>query len=187
MQDVSQDIILKAADGDLDAFEMIFRFYSNYVFNVALRTAQSREDAEEITQEVFMTVYRKLESFRYQSSLKTWIYRITVNMTLNYLKKEAKHKNKAVEYDENFEPQEVKNDVKALTEKEYKDCLIERLLNYLTPEQKICIVLRNVEGLSYEEIAQSLKIDINAVRSRLKRAREKLLSLKKEEITHGLC
>jgi RNA polymerase sigma-70 factor (ECF subfamily) len=186
MEEIAQDIIVKASEGDLQSFEVIFKTYSGYVFNVAFRMTHIKEDAQEITQEVFLTLYHKLKGFQHQASLKTWIYRITVNMSINYIKKEGKFKNRVVEYNEKAHVSSVANEIYTTLEKEYKENVIEKLLASLTPEQRACIVLRNMEGLSYEEIAETLTIDINSVRSRLKRAREKLLSIKKEVMDNGL-
>jgi len=91
MQDITGNIIIRASEGDIDAFEMIYREYLDFVSNVAFRVVNTREDAEEVTQEVFLNIYRQLKYFRFESSLKTWIYRITVNTAINYSKKESKH------------------------------------------------------------------------------------------------
>jgi RNA polymerase sigma-70 factor (ECF subfamily) len=177
IQSLSPDIIHKAAAGDIQAFEEIYKSASSFVYNVALRTARNREDAQEITQEVFLKVFKSLRDFRFQSSFKTWIYRITVNTALNVLKKAAHDRRRQFEYHENISAELSGQTGTAVTSSEQRDQQVQvgKMLDALNPEQRACIVLREIQGLRYNEIAQALKININTVRSRLKRAREMLL------------
>ena len=186
MIDISRDTIIRASEGDIQVFEDIYRTYSGFVYNVALRVMRNQEAAEEITQDVFMIIYRKLTQFNFQSSFSTWLYRIAVNQSINYGKRLTRERNKMVAYNENLETKHSTSAVSEAIEKEQSDITINTLLDALNPEQRACIVLRNIEGLSYEEIAQTLKININTVRSRLKRAREKLLALRKEVVPHEM-
>lgn len=183
---LSEDVIERASNGDVDAFRDLYDAYSGFVFNVALRITRYREDAKEITQEVFVIVHNKLKGFRYRSSLRTWIYRITINTALNYIKKHSRIKHRTVEYDDALGNGLSRDYMAEQAAREHNEGLINRLLGFLTPEQRVCIVLRNMEGLSYGEMAKVLNIDINAVRSRLKRAREKLLSVRKEVMGNEL-
>jgi RNA polymerase sigma-70 factor, ECF subfamily len=180
MEDISQETLQKAAQGDLHAFEQLYKATSGFVYNVAFRVVANKEDAQEVTQEVFLTVHRKLKDFRFESSFKTWVYRITTNQAINIAKKRAKIQDKAVVYDEDVHPIPVEAGIEGQIEKEYAQERINELLSALNPDQRACIVLRNIEGLSYEEIAGALKVNLNTVRTRLKRAREKMLSLKKQ-------
>ncbi|MFH2138998.1 MAG: RNA polymerase sigma factor [Candidatus Omnitrophota bacterium] len=180
---IDEEVIKRACAGDIDSFETIFNAYKNFVFNVSLKILGQREDAQEVTQEVFMKVYHSLKFFRFQSSFKTWIYRITMNMAINRAKKESKTRDRTIEYDDTLGfsasgDQEI--------DKEHKAGMLNKLLDALTPDQRACIVLKNIEGLSYEAIAQTLNIHINSVRSRIKRARWKLLALKKESVLNEL-
>jgi RNA polymerase sigma-70 factor (ECF subfamily) len=184
MQEISHDVLTRAAQGDLKAFEIIYKASSNFVYNVAFRVVSNKEDAEELTQEVFLTVYHKLKEFRFESSFKTWVYRITVNHSINMAKRISKTRNKTIAYDEELQPSGVSGDIEATIDKEHNEKVVEGLLNEINPDQRACVILRNIEGLSYEEIAQTLKININTVRTRLKRAREKLLLLRKQ-VSYG--
>lgn len=177
---IDESLIREAANGDVSSFEKIFKTHADFVFNVSLRIVGSREDAEEVSQEVFLKVYDKLQSFRSESKLKTWIYRITVNMAINHSKKESKKVKANVPYDETDVVCESKDSVDVNLKQKHHQGLIKRLLDALTPDQRACIVLRSIDGLSYEQIAGTLNININAVRSRIKRARLKLLSMRKE-------
>lgn len=179
MNELSQDILTKASQGDLKAFEEIYQASSGFVYNVAFRVIGNKEDAQEATQEIFMTVYHKLKDFRFESSFKTWVYRITVNHSINMSKRISKTRNVTTTFDESINPPAVQADVNLNIDKEHSEKLVQNLLSELNDDQRACVVLRNIEGLSYEEIAQSLNLNINTVRTRLKRAREKLLSLKR--------
>lgn len=186
MQDISDDILAKAAQGDIESFEMIYKATAGFVYNVAFRVTGNRQDAEEVMQEVFLMVYHKLKSFRFQSSFKTWIYRVAANCAINYSKKMSKERKKTVEYDENLDALESPDEAGTKINREHHETMIHSLLKILNPDQRACVVLRNMEGLSYQEIAESLRININTVRSRLKRGREALLAMGKEVIKNEL-
>ena len=185
-QNISDETINRAAQGDQEAFESLYRSFSKFVYSVSWRIVHTHEDAQEVTQEVFLTVYRKLGSFRFQSAFKTWLYRITINQALNYSKKMSKHNQRRTEYDDQLHSFVVSGEMNEAINKEYNENIIAELLKVLTPDQKVCIVLRNIEGLSYQEMAETLNININTVRSRLKRARETLLAIRKEVVSNEL-
>jgi len=178
MEDINKDILLKASQGDMPAFELVYKASSSFVYNVALRVVNNREDALEVSQEVFMIIYHKLSSFRFESSFKTWVYRITANCAINFAKKYSR--TKTVPFEEAYGEGSVLNEAHVKIDQDHKEEIVAQLLEQLNTDQRACVVLRDMQGLSYEEIAQSLNININTVRSRLKRAREKLLSLKRQ-------
>ena len=176
MQNIPNDISMKASKGDIDAFEKIYKAASNYVYNIAFRITGNKEAAEEVTQDVFLKIHANLKYFRYRSSVKTWIYRITVNTAINTIKRMSKELNRRTDYDDSIINRPASEKLKERINKEENEMLVKRLLDSLNPKQKACVVLRDMEGLSYKEIANTLNININTVRSRLKRAREKLLT-----------
>src|ERR1700733_12793154 len=100
MEDISRDTLIKASQGDMQAFEEVYKTSSSFVYNVALRVVNNREDALEVSQEVFMIIYNKLKDFRFESSFKTWVYRITANHAINFAKKNTR--SKTVPYEEAF-------------------------------------------------------------------------------------
>ena len=177
MPELGLDVIRRAQENDIPAFEEIYRHYAGMVYRVALRMVCRVEDAEEVTQEVFVAVHRHLKTFAGNAQLKTWIYRIAVNCSLNALKK--RKRNPEVSWDEGFDPEDPRQGVREAVEKEEGEAKISSLLEGLNADQKMCLVLRAQEGLSYDEIARALNININTVRSRLKRAREALMALGK--------
>ena len=178
MEDIAKDILIRASQGDMQAFEDVYKASSSFVYNVAFRVVNNREDALEVAQDVFMIIYHKLKTFRFESSFKTWVYRITANCAINFAKKSSRAK--TVPFQETFSEGAVFNEARAHIDQEHQNQLVENLLAELNCDQRACVVLRDIQGLSYEEIAQALNININTVRSRLKRAREKLLSLKSQ-------
>jgi RNA polymerase sigma-70 factor, ECF subfamily len=178
MQDIAEDILRQAAEGDLRSFEEIYKAAAGFVYNVALRIVGNKEDAEEAAQDVFLTLYRKLSTFRFESSFKTWVYRITVNRAINLAK--SRPKAKMVEYEELPDTRQEKGEITREIDKAAQGEAIKELLSALQPEQRACLVLRDMEGLSYRQIAAALSVNINTVRSRLNRARERMLTLRKK-------
>ncbi|MEE8359707.1 MAG: RNA polymerase sigma factor [Candidatus Omnitrophota bacterium] len=178
MQDIPRDWITQAQGGSMEAFEKIYKAISNLIYNVAYRITNNTQDAEEATQDVFIKIHRHLKEFRFRSSFKTWAYRIAVNTAINESRKRSKKTGLVAVYDDHTESRETVNNTRRDLEKREAQAAISSILNKLNCDQRACVVLRDIEGLSYNEIAETLKININTVRSRLKRAREKFLVLK---------
>ncbi len=178
MNKIDEPTIERARRGDHRAFAAIYHAFAALVFSVALRISRVWQDAEEITQEVFVNLFRKFSQFGFQSSLKTWLYRIAVNTALNARRSHLREDARRLVYEKTAILREAGPDpaVRLQAEEEAN-----ALLDLLPQEQRVCIVLRTIEGLSYQEIAEVLEININTVRSRLKRGRETLLAWKQGE------
>jgi RNA polymerase sigma-70 factor, ECF subfamily len=175
MIDIAQDTLERAAIGDLEAFEQVYKSASGFVYNVALRVTRNSADAEEVTQDVFMKIYRGLKGFGFRSSFKTWVYRITVNTAINNSRRSAQKENAHMDYDSIAETFPGSSSTADAAIQRDNESALNVLLGLLSPEYRVCLVLREIEGLSYQEIAVSLSIPVNTVRSRLKRARETLV------------
>jgi len=173
--DISPDILEHAAGGDIRAFEDIYKTFSNFVYNVALGITRDKADAEEVTQDVFIKAHRGLKGFRFGSSFKTWVYRIAVNEALNRYQKSKKEKSRRVDYDDSIESQPADRSGTEEIMRNESETRCAMLLERLDQDQRACLVLREIEGLSYKDIAGVLRIPINTVRSRLLRARQALL------------
>lgn len=186
MHDIPDDVLKKAAGGDIGAFEVIYKAFAGFVYNVAYGVLRNAGEAEEVVQEVFPNAYRQLRFFRSQSSVKTWIYRITVNCAINRYKKIARETEKQKEYGNNFNAGVLSGAPESAGDSESRRAVIDGFLDMLNPDQRACVVLRNVEGFSYRQIADALKVNINTVRTRLARAREKMIALRKGVMTDGL-
>ncbi|MGB2600837.1 MAG: RNA polymerase sigma factor [Candidatus Omnitrophota bacterium] len=176
MQDIPRELIEKAAEGNMDAFEEIYRKASGYVYTIALRVTGNISDAEEVTQDVFLSVHRNLRKFRFAASFKTWIYRVTMNRAINLYRKRKKDEGPRVRFEDGNELDTLATVKEETFDKEDSRVRVNAMLEGLLEDQKVCLVLKDIEGLSYQEIADTLKIKINTVRTRIKRAREKLIS-----------
>ena len=174
--DFGQELLKKAAAGDMPAFEQIYKAASGFVYNVALRITHNCADAQEVTQDVFIKIYHSLNDFQFRSTFKTWVYRITVNTAINRYRKVKREESGRLDYDEIIKFLPADNSAAEGAIKNDNEMMLNKLLDRLIPEYKVCLILREIEGLSYQEIAVTLKIPLNTVRSRLKRAREALLA-----------
>lgn len=155
-------------------FNVIYNEYAKLVYNLSLHYLHNTEDAQEATQDVFVKIYNKIEGFNNKSSLKTWIYRITINHSLDVIK--SKNRKLRVlfsrEYEDNdkidFDHPGIKVESKEAVEKIMKE------INSLPENQKTALILKGIEGLSQKEIASILKIKEKALESLLLRARANL-------------
>ena len=182
MKNISESIIHKAAQGDMEAFEEIYKDLSGFIYAVSYRVVHNYGDAQEITQDVFIKVYDNLAKFKIGSSFVSWVYRIAINTAINYYNKKKK-RNKREGGDFELAILTYGRNAEADKNMENQDSQVKVacLLNKLNPDQRLCMILREIEGLSYEEIAKVLEIKINTVRTRLKRGRGLLLKFIKKE------
>ncbi len=148
MDHITENIIIEASEGSTEAFESIYKEYSGFVYNVAFRVVKNIDEAQEVTQDVFLTVYRKLKSFKFKSSLKTWVYRIAVNMAIDYARKRSREQDHTVLYEDNNKLNKTIDPAGEEIEREQQEKIISTLLEALSPNQSVCIVLRSIEGLS---------------------------------------
>jgi RNA polymerase sigma-70 factor (ECF subfamily) len=180
MREISQDVLKKASQGDIQAFEEVYNAAGSLVYNVALRITRNSADAEEVAQDVFMKIYHSLKDFQFRSSFKTWIYRIAVNTAINRYRKSARERNGMIDYDNAVESFPASGSTADSAIRNDNEARLNGLLGMLSLDHRTCLVLREIQGLSYGEIAVSLKIPVNTVRSRLKRARQALLERVKQ-------
>lgn len=173
-------LVQKAKAGDRDAFAALVSAYEGKIYNLALRYLGNREDAMDASQEVFLRVFRFLPGFQEESGFSTWIYRIGVNVCKDMLAKRAKRGELSLELpdeEEDYRTAEVADsryDPEAIVEQaDLRESLAEAI-GQLPQQQREMIVLRDIQGLSYEEIGQVLSLESGTVKSRLSRARENL-------------
>jgi RNA polymerase sigma-70 factor (ECF subfamily) len=169
------DLLDRLRAGDPRAFEDLVRRYQHRVFGVALRMLQSPAEAEDIAQDVFLRVHRAIGTFRGDAKLSTWLYGITSNLCLNRLtsasRTRTRHDEDAVMRARSDAP-----DATAAMERSEVEAALHQAITELPDERRIVVVLRDLEGLSYEEIAEALDLEVGTVRSRLHRARMDLKS-----------
>ena len=167
------------------SFEEIFARYSPMVFNLALHILGDREEALDVSQEVFLTIYRKRATFRGDSSFKTWIYSITAHRAANQFRWWNRVRRRGTvsleEHLVNNPNREIfcnlRSDFQSPEEAlvlQEEQSEIEQMLRSLPMQQRIAVVMRDIEGLTYEEIAESLNVSLGTVKSRIARGREML-------------
>lgn len=170
-----QQLVEKASSGDKRAFEELFRLYEQKIYNFALRWTGDPDDALDASQEIFLRVYKYLPGFKKQSAFSTWIYRIAVNVCHDiYISK----KNEILSLDGEEGYRESVPDIRYSPENEFERRVVREILKEgilsLDEKQKAIIIMRDLEGLSYEKIAEILDLNSGTVKSRISRAREKL-------------
>lgn len=167
--------------GDEWAFEEVYRQYLPQVYSLCLRLCHSATDAEDLAQETFIRIYRHLGGFDGRASLKTWVFRVTVNLCNSRLSR-RRLLTLPVRSTEDPEDEGVllvdpERDPESLSLARDAAERVEAALRLLQPNFRAAVVLRDIEGLSYEEIAEVLEIHIGTVRSRIARGREGLRQL----------
>ncbi len=164
------------------AYEELLNRFQQPVYNLAIRLLGDAGEASDVVQEVFLKVFRNIGSFRGHSTLKTWIYRITVNEAHNARRWFFRHRRREVELDTNPEdtrhwknaiPDRRRSPYEVAVEHE-QHVMIEAALDRMNPIFREAVVLRDITGLSYEEIAEVLNVSLGTVKSRILRGREAL-------------
>lgn len=172
----SDDALLEALrQGDLRAFEVTFHSYKTLVYNLSYRILLDRDDALDVSQEVFLTLFQKIAHFRGDCSLKSWIFRITFNKSLNkrkWWRRRGRFKTEplSVFHAERIRSSEAERPDSCLQCQEIED-LVRSAMGKLPLVQRAVVLLRDLEGCSYEEIAEITGASIGTVKSRIARAR----------------
>jgi RNA polymerase sigma-70 factor (ECF subfamily) len=164
-ENVDKNLVRQCLSGKKEAFDMILNKYEKLVFNVAYRMTGNFYDSEDITQTVFMKVYENLDSFNPRHKFYSWIYRICVNETLNFLNKNRR----STDLDSGIiSPDKTPED--KLNETETKEMIQDALMD-MAPNYKILIILKHLQGFSYREIAYIVDLPEKKIKSRLFTAR----------------
>lgn len=180
-------LIRRLKDRDERAFSELIEDHGDRVFNLCFRMLSNREEAEDLAQEVFITVFKSIDSFRGDSKLSTWIYRIASNLSKNRIKYLARrHDRSRAEFDEAIDrdvdaasittPKQAKSPDDHLEGQELEE-IMQKAIAELDEDHRILVVLRDIEELSYEEICEITELAEGTVKSRLHRAR---LALRKK-------
>ena len=169
----------QAAAGNDDAFSVIVDRYSRLVYNVALRSVSSSEDAADISQETFLKAWRSIGSFRGDCALSTWLCRIALNCCCDHARSAKRHRVLSLTIQEDEDETKVLDipdtDVTAMPEEELtrqtEIAAVREAIDSLPEDQKMIITMRDITGLSYIEIADALGLEMGTVKSRINRAR----------------
>ena len=173
-------LVQQAKAGDRNAFAALVSAYESKIYNLALRYLGNREDAMDASQEVFLRVFRFLPGFQEESGFSTWIYRIGVNVCKDMLAKQSKRNEQSIEVEDEEEDRRTLDIVdcryspEQILENAELRTILSTAIASLPEQQREVVVLRDIQGLSYEEIASVLSLESGTVKSRLSRARENL-------------
>ncbi len=176
--DNDQQLVQRVQKGDKSAFDLLVLKYQHRVLKLVSRFVNDAAEAQDIAQEAFLKAYRALPSFRGDSAFYTWLYRIAINTAKNAL---VSNRRRPVDfdldlqdpeqYDRHAKLKEVDTPERVLLTEEIRE-VVERAMQQLPEDLRTAIVLREIEGLSYEEIAEAMDCPVGTVRSRIFRARE---------------
>ena len=174
------DVIRAAAGGDREAFAALVEEYQKPVYNLCLRMVGNQEDAADLAQEAFLRVWKGLPFFKFDSAFTTWLYRLTNNVCIDFLRRQKRYTAVSTTFlDDDEQEQDMQLEDPAqgpeaqAIHREDKAAL-EQAMDTLEVEYRQALTLRAVNGLSYAEIAQVLDVKEGTVKSRISRAREKL-------------
>jgi len=183
-RDEEKILIKKAQKGDSSAFESLVSAHEGFVYNLALRTLRSPHDAEDAAQEVFIKAWTSLGSFRGDSKFSVWLYRICGNVCTDMLRKSSDTLSLTVSDEEGETELEIADTAptphEALEKKE-RSAALSKALKALPEDYRKAIELREIGGMSYEEISAALRIDMGTVKSRIFRGRKKLCEILSED------
>jgi RNA polymerase sigma-70 factor (ECF subfamily) len=176
--DSDQQLVQRVQAGDKSAFDLLVRKYQHRVLKLVSRFVSDAAEAEDVAQEAFLKAYRALASFRGDSAFYTWLYRIAINTAKNAL---VSNRRRPVDFDLDLQDPEQYDRHARLKEGDTPEgvllteeirSVVEKAMEQLPEDLRTAIVLRELEGLSYEEIAEAMDCPVGTVRSRIFRARE---------------
>ena len=166
MNELDEITIKSAANGDKKSFKKVYEHYSSFVWKIIFRTVNGdRDAAEKLLQDVFIKVYKKLSSFKFSASFSTWLFRITYNETLLYLRKKKKQSERMILFDDSM-GKAIKNDLYENKE------LVTMILNYLQPNERFLLVAREINNIPFEELAEITGQTSGALRTQLHRIKD---------------
>ncbi len=171
------DLIDKIRSGDQAAFKELFDTYHKSVFRLCLRMLRNSQEAEDMTQDVFLKVFLQIKKFRGESSISTWLYRIAVNLCLNHLRRKKYARFLSLDFlaEKGKQPaqQPEKEPLARLTQEE-KKALVWNAVDSLPKNQRVAVILNHYMDFSYDEIAETMELSAASVRSLLFRGKKSL-------------
>lgn len=171
-----EKLIERAVRGDAQAFNELMAGHEKRMFAVAMRMFGSREDAEDCLQDAMIRIYRSIATFRFQSSFATWVYRVTMNTCLDELRRRRNRPNTSLDglLDTGWAPTDSHDTPEQHALRTEARRSISAFIQELPEDMRAAVVLRDIQGLSYEDIAAALDTNVGTVKSRISRGREKL-------------
>lgn len=180
-------LVRQVREGDGDAFAALMDAYQSQVYHLALRTVGDVEDAADMTQEAFLRAWRSMDSFRGDSKFSVWLYRLTTNVCIDFLRSRGRKPAMSLTVegdDEQIQELDVADeryDPEVLFERAELRRSVQRGLESLPEDYRRILVLRELGGLSYAEIGEALQLEEGTVKSRLFRARKKLCEFLRQD------
>lgn len=181
MSNNEQLLLERSKAGDVDAFEKLIEIYQKKIFNLAYRIVGNYDDASDLAQEALIRIFKSIANFKEQSSFSTWVYRITTNVCLDEIRKKKNRRVLSLDEEIHVEDGEMKRQIMSddplpdeVAEREELRSIVSRAIDSLPEEQRVMITLRDIQGLSYEEIAEVLNCPGGTVKSRINRSRQAL-------------
>jgi RNA polymerase sigma-70 factor, ECF subfamily len=183
-------LVKHAKNGDTEAMSRLIIKYQDRIYNVILKICQNSSDAAELTQEAFVKVLEAINSFQGKSAFYTWLFRVAVNLTLNHCKRKMTFRTQSLDWPAGGDGQARQNLSAFLTGDKADDpvrlvqnkeiaLLLEQAIGQLDEHHRAVVVLRDIEDMTYEQIAETLDLELGTVKSRLSRARENLRQILK--------
>jgi RNA polymerase sigma factor (sigma-70 family) len=188
LNETEAKLIQKSKDGDVSAFEELITEYKKIAYNIALRILKNKEDAEDISQEALIKVFRSINQFNMMSSFKTWLYRIVVNTCLDFKRTQ---KALVISVDQPIQSghneffvdiQDDRPSPEEIAQSKQTQKVIVDTIDKLEEDFRNVIILRDINGFSYEEISEILSCNIGTVKSRISRGRQRLKEMLETKI-----
>lgn len=181
VSDLEKLLVKKSQTGDVESFELLISSYDKKAYNIAYRVMGNEEDAKDMAQEALLRVFRSIKDFKGQSSFSTWLYRIVTNVCLDELRRRKNDKH--ISIDSTIQTENGEMHMELCSDKETPESVYERVeqrelikkaIQELNDEYRSVIVLRDIQGFSYDEISTMLECSLGTVKSRINRARSML-------------
>ena len=169
-------LIERATRGDAQAFNELMGAHERRMYAVAFRMCGTKEDAEDCLQEAMLRIYRSISTFKAQSSFGTWVYRITMNTCLDELRRRKNRPSTSLDdmLDAGWSPSDTREGPEQRAVRSELRTGLEAMILELPEDMRSAVVLRDIQGLSYEDIARALDANVGTIKSRISRGREKL-------------
>jgi len=181
LDDFERALVIEAVSGDIQSFQKLIEIHQKKIFNLVYRMINNEEDAKDLTQDILVKAFKNIEKFRLDSSFSTWLYRIATNTCLDELRKRKKRFSEIPltvedeETDKTIKEYAIdRNGPDSIYLKKERQRLISDEIKKLSPDYKQMIILRDIQGLSYEEISEICEVNIGTIKSRINRGRNQL-------------
>lgn len=179
----SQNLIGKARQGDVKAFEQLVNTYQDRVYSHCMYLTGNADDAQDLAQDVFVQAYKAISSFRHESDFGTWLHRIAVNQWINFCRRQKKITTVSIDEPLYTDDSELLRELAATSENPLEklersefNLMVKESLDQLPAEYRMALILRDIEGYSYDEIAALLDCSLGTVKSRINRGRKAIKS-----------